>query len=118
MVCWYCYWGWPKPVADIYLEARKVVGEAALKYGPGHIVWGDENFNWESVEWCLEHFDDPRYQNSEDWSAEVKEVVRSSLKKLLELPDDILDPEPEDYDDNSDPGDFPPPPNLEMVRVA
>lgn len=21
-ICWYCYWGWPKPVADIFLAAK------------------------------------------------------------------------------------------------
>src|SRR3990170_4665508 len=37
-ICWYCYWGWPKPVAEIYQSAlRELAGdESPLHYGMGH----------------------------------------------------------------------------------
>jgi hypothetical protein len=46
-ICWFCYWGWPKPVADIYLKAlAKLDGyDSPLHFGPAHIIWDDENFD-------------------------------------------------------------------------
>jgi hypothetical protein len=109
--CWYCTYGWPKQIADIYHRHEPTAGESAMHYGPAHVVWDDENFERESVQWCLDHFDDYRG----DHSNEALEAVRKSLVELLELPDDVLVPRP-DYD-NEHPDEFPPPPGMEMVRV-
>ena len=112
-ICWYCHWGWPKPVADIYSRACVALGDEdghALHYGPAHIVWEDENFG--SAEWCLEHFD----EYSENLSDTEKTVVRQSLVELVALPLDVRDVEPEDYDDEH-PALFPPPADVVMVKV-
>ena len=65
-ICWYCYWGWPKQIAEIYKKALKELDgySAPLHFGPAHIVWDDENFD--SGEWCLEHFDDYKGDYSEE----------------------------------------------------
>ena len=109
--CWYCHWGWPKIVADIYTEALKRLDgyDSPLDFGPAHIVWGDENF--ESAEWCLDNFE--KYKG--DYTPEELEVVKWSLIELAKLPLDIRDIWPEDYDDEH-PELFPPPPDIIMTK--
>lgn len=104
MICWYCHWGWPKAVADIYLEALQTPNgdDAPLLYGPAHVVWSDENFD--SAAWCLEHFDAYRGDHGEDELA----IVRRSLEQLAALPESAWNVEPENYL---------PPPNVEMIRL-
>lgn len=109
-ICWYCYWGWAKPVADIYDQAlAKLDGnESPLVWGPGHIVWGDENFEDHSIRWCLEHFDDIYDDRSPDkYTPAELAVVRWSLEEIAKLPEDVRDIEPDDYD-GSDAANFPP----------
>jgi hypothetical protein len=110
-ICWYCYWGWPKPVAAIYDLALAALGgnEVALEYGAGHIVWSDENF--QSAESCLEHFDD---YSGLDGKKDL-DIVRLSLIALAAIPLEIRCPEPDDYD-GENPELFPPPVGVEMVR--
>ena len=110
-ICWYCYWGWHKPVADIYDRALSDLDGAisALHFGPAHIVWEDENFH--SAEWCLDHFDEDRG----DYSDADLEIVKRSLQELAALPLEVRCVEPEDYDDEH-PELFPPPNDVEMVR--
>ncbi|GAH80793.1 unnamed protein product, partial [marine sediment metagenome] len=57
MSCWYCHWGWAKPVAEIYTAALAALdGDSSLlEYGPSHIVWADENWDW--AERSLENFE-------------------------------------------------------------
>lgn len=110
-ICWYCHWGWPKPVADIFLRAKAALGDDYwLDFGPGHIVWSDENFD--SANWCLEHFD----EYSDGMDEHSKSVVRKSLEELKALAPELYDVEPEDYDDEN-PQNYPPPAGAEMVRV-
>lgn len=112
MICWYCHWGWAAPVAEIYRQAvyKLEENETPLHYGPAHIVWSDEN--WDSVDWCLEHFDENKGENSEADLA----VVRWSLEELAKLPLDQIEIEPEDYD-GENPEKYPPPPGVEVVKV-
>lgn len=81
-ICWDRYWGWAKPVADIYEEAIRRLGgvSTALHYGPAHIVWEDEN--WNSVDWCLEHFDEYLHGILETEAI----VIRWSLEELAKIP--------------------------------
>lgn len=110
MLCWYCYWGWAKPVADIYLEALKRLDgdDSPLQFGPGHIVWGDEN--WDHVDYCLEHFE----EGNTDYPKEDLDVVRWSLEELNKIPLEVRECCPEDYD-----GEHPEmyPPTVEVVKV-
>jgi len=112
MICWYCHWGWPKQVSEIYEVALKNLGgcESLLHFGPSHVVWEDENFD--GAEWCLEHFDD--YEDN-NYSNSNLEIVRWSLKELVKLPLHIRCVEPEDYD-GEHPELFPPQNGIEMVR--
>lgn len=103
MICWYCYWGWSTPVVEIYRRALEAAGMSALHYGPAHIVWDDENFDRESVQWCLDHF----HEYCEDYPDAELQVVKDSLTALLALPDAVRDPRPDDYD-NEHPAQFPP----------
>ncbi len=109
-VCWYCYWGWSKKVAEIYQEALRQLGknESPLHFGPGHIVWEDENFNL--AEWCLEHFD----EHLNDYTDGEMKIVKWSLEELAKLPLNIRCPKPDNYD-----GEYPAlyPPRIEMVKV-
>ncbi len=109
-MCWYCYWGWAKPVADIYTEAlRRLDGnDRPLHYGPAHIVWEDSNFD--CADWCLEHFNDYK----RDFSEKELSVVRWSLEELAKLPPDVADIIPGDYD-LCHPELYPP--TVEVVKV-
>ena len=110
-ICWWCYWGWPKPIADIYHAALAKLGgdEAALQYGPAHIVWSDENFDL--AQSCLDNFAEYESYHTKEELA----VVRESLEQLLAVADEYKD-EPEEYG-GENPQDCPPPAHWEMVRV-
>jgi hypothetical protein len=97
MICWYCYWGWAKPVADIYNSALIALGgdESPLHYSFPHIVWADENFEDENIQSCLENIEEYR----SEYSDQDVSIVKWSLKELLKIPEEIRCPEPEDYDD-------------------
>lgn len=117
MICYWCHWGWPKPIRDIYLKAVRRMSkinivhdpEFPLLYGPAHIVWADEN--WKSAQWCLDNF--------EDYADGIGDlqlmVVKKSLKELVELSDDFKEP-PEDYD-GKNPENFPPPEHWECEKI-
>ena len=109
-ICYWCYWGWPKPIKDIYDRALAELDgwKDPLEFGPGHIVWSDEN--WDSADWCLEHFDEYRG----DYSDEDLAIVKRSLVELLAVPEEFREP-PEEYDDEN-PADFPPPVHWECNR--
>ena len=117
-MCWYCHWGWPKPVADIYLAAKNELEEMGssefpLHSGPGHIVWSDCNFD--SAQWCLDNFETPRG----DYTDAELAIVRKSLEKLAILPADAYE-YPFSYDDDVEFEDYehqPPPEGWVMVRV-
>lgn len=101
-VCWFCYWGWAKPIADIFDEAVSKAGfDEALTYGRAHIVWADENFDDESIQFCLD-LPESEIGNYHEYD----DIVIESLKKLLEVPESMR-LEPEDYDDEN-PQNFPP----------
>lgn len=109
MICWYCYWGWSKSVVDIYNKYITIAGESAMHYGAAHIVWDDENFEREHVQWCLDNFEEYKRDNSD----EENEAVRQSLIELLKLEDSTLAPEPLNYD-GIHPENYPP--LVEMAR--
>lgn len=111
MICWYCYWGWATPVAEIYKDALAELNgdKFPLHYGPAHIVWEDENFD--AAQWCLDNFDIYRGDNSDEELA----AVRKSLERLAALPQETWDIEPDDYDDLH-PENFPPRVPVERVR--
>ena len=110
-MCYWCCWGWPKPIREIYEVAVKKCGgyEGALVYGPAHVVWGDEN--WDSATYCLDAFNTRREDHSEADLA----VVRWSLEQLLLVPDEFKT-EPAGYLEGMDPKDFPPPDHWEMAH--
>lgn len=114
--CWWCKWGWRKEVAEIYIRAAKALIEIgsdpmdALQFGPGHIVWSDENFD--SAGWCLEHFD----EYTRDLTMDEQAIVRRSLEELAALPADLHDlPDGYSEDDMDDPSETPPPADWKMV---
>lgn len=131
MICWYCHWGWPKIVYEIYERARDDIDKlyddwereregpsayedvdavTAMDYGPAHVVWSDENFD--SVNWCLKYCDDPLFSK---WRPEVLEIIRRSLRELDAIPLKDRMPCPDNYD-GEHPENFPPPPGVEMIR--
>lgn len=91
MICWYCYWGRPKAIREIYEKYINIAGEPAMHCGAAHIVWDDENFEREHIQWCLDNFEENK---REDNIEEENEAVKKSLIELLELSDDILESEP------------------------
>ncbi len=118
MECWWCYWGWHRKVADIYIRAGRDLRDigcdpiSSLNYGAGHIVWEDENFD--QAEWCIEECD----KNTLGTPAEELAIVRRSLVELHELPSEFKDEPHNGYDgdcNHFNPADFPPPPDWEMV---
>jgi hypothetical protein len=101
--CYWCHWGWPKPIKDIYDRAADDLGGYTdpLEFGPAHIVWSDEN--WDSAQWCLDNFDKYRGDHLENDLA----IVRRSLEELLAVPEEMKAP-PDNYD-GENPANFPPP---------
>lgn len=108
-ICWWCYWGWPKQIRDIYDRGVAVAGEMAMDYGPAHVVWSDEN--WDCAPGCLKDCDDPRY---DEWPLEDLEAVRCSLRELIALPPELKEA-PAGYDGRH-PERFPPPASWVMVK--
>lgn len=111
--CWWCHWGWPKQIRDIYEKALDALdGDSSpLHYGPAHIVWDDEN--WDSAQSCLDEFDVPAWYTG-NYSDEAMAIVRQSLIDLLAVPDEFKNT-PAGYDDEN-PEQFPPPSHWEMRR--
>lgn len=110
-ICWFCHWGWPKAIHDIYVRALvDLDGDSAILAftGGAHIVWEDENFDRGSIQWCI----DNGVPDSSD-TPEEKAIVLRSLQELLALPDDVLDCVPDNYD-GEHPENYPPPASLEM----
>jgi hypothetical protein len=112
--CWSCFWGWPEPVARIYTSAVEALdGDTApLDYGPGHIVWGDENFDL--AEACLQECDTAAAVGDE--SPAQLAIVRQSLRDLAALPLAVRDVVPSTYD-GEHPEQYPPPDGVIMVKV-
>lgn len=108
--CWFCFWGWHprvKMLFDDAVRALTLLGDpqpygfdGPLLFGPAHIVWEDENFD--SAQWCLDHFDE--YKGK--WNEAQLEIVRWSLWELLKLPE-AFKVEPPNYD-GENPKRFPP----------
>ena len=115
-MCWYCTWGLPKPVADVYKEAldRLEKNEYPLLYGPAHIVWDDYNLSDNTIRWCVDNFDEYR----SDYTDSQMRIVKWSLLKLLRIPEKDRDIEP-DIDSlyEVDYRDYPPPAGVVMVKV-
>jgi hypothetical protein len=111
-VCWYCHWGWPEQVVAIYQKYLPLIGESGLDYGPGHIVWADENFEAESVQWCIDNADKYRHEGLTD---EQHALCVDSLKELLALPEDIREAEPKEYE-GENPELYPPREGLVMSK--
>jgi len=113
MICWHCHWGWPENIANIYLKALSMLSkdDHPLLYGPAHIVWSDENFYRENIQWCLDNFNEYRA----DYNDKELEVVKWSLLELLKIPGNI-DIEPEDYD-GMHPELYPPPNDIKMIKI-
>lgn len=114
-ICWYCYWGWSKPVADIYLEALNRLNgdEMPLCYSFAHIVWADENFD--SADWCLNEFEKHKEEYiGADYTESQLDIVKWSLEELNKLPLSIREIIPKDYDDEH-PELYPP--QTSVVRI-
>lgn len=111
-ICWYCHWGWAKSVAEIYIKAvEKLNGDSSsLHYGPAHLVWADEN--WDRVDWCLDHFEENKGDNTNDELA----IIKWSLEELAKIPIEQRKIEPENYDGRY-PENFPPAPDVEVMKV-
>jgi hypothetical protein len=114
-LCWYCYWGWPKQVADIYEKHLAMLNgdDMPMKYGPAHIVWSDENFGDSSINCCLGWCEEKDKESPE--SRESTAIVRASLNELLVVPASIRECDPRENDED-DPALFPTPDGLIMVR--
>jgi len=102
-ICWYCHWGWHPQVEEIYRRGYELIG-GEMSRGPGHIVWGDENFDTETILGEI-----ARAPNHADYvSAEDISVIVQSLNELLAVPEEVRCCEPEDYD-GEHPDMYPPP---------
>lgn len=118
-ICWYCHWGWPKPVADVYAEALAELDgdESPLHDGPAHVVFADENFGDDPVRFSLAECDKPE-EYADRFSAADIAIVARALRKMLEIPEEVRCCEPQAYHADSDhPEKYPPPPGVEMVKL-
>ena len=96
-MCWYCRWGWPKPISDIYEEAVQLLdGDYELLQTEAHVVWGDCNFD--VAESFIDDVNDP--------------VVRRSLELLAAIDQQFIVPDHWHYDTDA----HPPPDDWELVK--
>jgi hypothetical protein len=117
--CWYCHWGWPKLVMEVYKasEAKLIEIDSydrVLKFGPSHIVWEDENFDDGSIQFCLEFLVKERDKLYKDYSDAELAICQESLEDLLKVPESVRCCIPNDYDDEH-PENYPAV-GVEMVR--
>lgn len=112
--CWYCYWGWPEKVCQIYDRALMDLHwrEEVLLFGPAHVVWEDENWNF--IDECIKGCDKP-WNGVVSINAEEMAIVKRSLEELKALPYDEVAVEPEDYE-GKHPENYPPPDGVKMRR--
>ncbi len=110
--CWYCHWGWAKQVFDIGKKHETRLRDSELAFGPGHVVWSDENFDTSIIEACIREAEEHRGDLSD---AELAIHVEA-LKELLTVPEEIRNCEPEGYDGEGDTSLFPPAAGIEMVK--
>lgn len=127
--CWFCHWGWPKALSDIYKRAVADIealpykhrsgapglcqyrdGDDVLQFGPTHCLWSDENFGG-SLEFELKECDNYDYSQEEAMTPQEIAIVRRSVLEVLALPDDVRNPVPADYD-NENPKNYPPPAHI------
>lgn len=116
--CWYCHWGWPKAILDIYKKAKEDIdfigdhGESCLEFGPAHIVWSDENWEDANIDYCIGECYPKAHWN--EFSPEVFEIIKRSLEELKAIPLAVRLPSKgfeEECDGNNDyllPENFPP----------
>lgn len=111
MICWYCYWGWPQQVVEVYRKWLVELGYGTLHFGPAHVVWEDENFETGIIQSCIDSAEEHR----QDLTDEELNSVIGSLRELLLVPEAIRCCKPKGYN-GLRPEDFPPPAGLVMVR--
>lgn len=113
-MCWYCEWGLPKPVADIYTEALEKLGgyKHPLHYAAAHTVWDDYNFSDKSIQWCIDNFN--KYRG--DYTDSELRVVMWSLLKLLQIPENERDIASFN-NEGEELIDAPPPDGIKMVKI-
>jgi hypothetical protein len=96
------------------VEACGEDGDISMGFGPGHVVWEDENFDDHSIKACInEGLTHPDQYESE--TSEQIAVIVQSLRDLLEVPEEIRCCIPDDYDGDH-PENFPPPAGIVMVN--
>lgn len=115
--CWYCYWGWAKPVADIYNKTvRQGIVDDYDMCHIGHPVWEDENFDDITIKSTIQHIHMNYNTFLVSWGYTKTQInaVCKSLEQLLEIPEHERCIEPKDYD-----GEHPEkyPPNVEVQKV-
>ena len=112
-ICWYCTWGWSEQSVNIYKKYLDLLDgdDSVLHFGPGHIVWSDENFETEHIEFCLKE----KWDNNKNFTEQQWNIALESLKELLAIPEDIRCCCPEDYDDEN-PLDYPPREGIVMIK--
>jgi len=113
--CWYCHWGWPAQVANIFWRYEPDAGTIGMMEGPATVVWGDENFTDHAIDYCLQQCRDKVVK--EHWTPETIQLIRRSLEDLRKFPEHIRCCEPVAYEGKR-PQDFPPPNGIEMLKVG
>jgi hypothetical protein len=114
-ICWFCHWGWARRVVDIYKAAVEKLNDSsdALHWGPSHIVWEDENFDDDDIDFSLKACDE--WTDFDRFSKKEIEAVRESLLALKQVPIQFREP-PKSYD-GEHPEKFPPPEYYEATEV-
>lgn len=80
---------WHFALDDIYSRASQALEmldfspEDALLFGPAHIVWEDDNYDLDSVRYCLKCCDDLTF-TAQRSPVEIA-IVRWSLERIIEV---------------------------------
>jgi hypothetical protein len=110
-ICYWCHWGWPKPIRDIYDRADKALnGNADVILNTlARTVWENENFDDFNVRRCIYEIE-MGIPGSDGYRREDQALVVETLRELLLVPGEMRQP-PEDFEesDGEHPENFPPP---------
>lgn len=95
---------WSEAVEKIYADALAAMDgdESPLRFGPGHIVWDDGNFDDDDIRFCLDLCDSQRASFLDRFDEADLEIVRASLEGILAIPraDRGNDPADEQWEGN------------------
>jgi hypothetical protein len=104
-MCYYCYWGVPEAVAQIYETYDN--GDGAIEYTCAHVVFGDWNLDDTTIKSCIESAkkEPDFYDNDKNlWHSDSI----AAMEELLLIPEEERDIAEDGWNDEAYEKNIPP----------